>query len=116
LAAHEGVVEVESGKKVDRSQLEKSFQLCRVLSAKLVIAKLDRLSRDAHFLLGLEKARIDFVAADMPQANRGLTLPQCSKRRCLPSRQQPQIAAGRRKALANLPSMARRSLLARALL
>lgn len=38
--------------------------------AKLVIAKLDRLSRDAHFLLGLEKARIDFVAADMPNANR----------------------------------------------
>ena len=63
-------VEVESGKNADRPQLAKAFQLCRLLGAKLVIAKLDRLSRDAHFLLGLEKAGVDFVAADMPQANR----------------------------------------------
>jgi DNA invertase Pin-like site-specific DNA recombinase len=35
----------------------------------LVIAKIDRLSRDAHFLLGLQKAGVRFVAADMPEAN-----------------------------------------------
>jgi DNA invertase Pin-like site-specific DNA recombinase len=63
-------VEIESGKNADRPQLAKAFQLCRLIGAKLVIAKLDRLSRDAHFLLGLEKAGVDFVAADMPQANR----------------------------------------------
>ena len=63
-------VEVESGKKSDRPQLAKAFQLCRLTGAKLVIAKLDRLSRDAHFLLGLEKAGVEFVAADMPYANR----------------------------------------------
>jgi DNA invertase Pin-like site-specific DNA recombinase len=63
-------VEVETGKKADRPELMKAFQACRLFGAKLVIAKLDRLSRDAHFLLGLEKAGVDFVAADMPQANR----------------------------------------------
>lgn len=63
-------VEVESGKRSDRPQLEKAFQYCRLIGAKLVIAKLDRLSRNAHFLLGLEQAGVDFVAADMPHANK----------------------------------------------
>src|SRR5215218_39552 len=62
--------EIESGKHSDRPALAKAFQACRLRRAKLVIAKLDRLSRDAHFLLGLEKAGVDFVAADMPTANR----------------------------------------------
>jgi DNA invertase Pin-like site-specific DNA recombinase len=44
--------------------------MCRLHRATLLIAKLDRLSRDAHFLLGLEKAGIDFIAVDMPNANR----------------------------------------------
>jgi DNA invertase Pin-like site-specific DNA recombinase len=63
-------VEVESGKKTDRPQLEAALKACRLHGAKLVIARLDRLSRDAHFLLGLDKAGVDFVAADMPNANR----------------------------------------------
>src|SRR5947209_267410 len=62
--------EIESGKRSDRPELDKAFATARLHRCSLVIAKLDRLSRDAHFLLGLEKAGIDFVAADMPNANR----------------------------------------------
>src|SRR5918995_6283662 len=64
------VVEIESGKRSDRPKLEEALRLCRLHNATLVIAKLDRLSRDAHFLLGLEKAGVEFGAADMPSANR----------------------------------------------
>ena len=63
-------VEVESGKRADRPQLQAAVDRCRRTGATLLIAKLDRLSRDAHFLLGLEKAGIEFVCADMPNANR----------------------------------------------
>ena len=63
-------VEIESGKVNDRAELAKAIKACRLYGARLLIAKLDRLSRDAHFLLGLEKAGVDFVAADMPNANR----------------------------------------------
>src|SRR5215471_6033243 len=94
-------VEVESGKKADRPQLEKAFQLCRVLGAKLVIAKLDRLSRDAHFLLGLEKAGVDFVAADMPQANRltiGIMAVMAEdERRRISERTKAALAAAKRR-------------------
>ncbi|MEZ7195565.1 recombinase family protein [Pseudodesulfovibrio karagichevae] len=62
-------VEVESGKKDDRKELAKALERCKLTGATLVIAKLDRLSRDAHFLLGLEKSRVSFVCVDMPDAN-----------------------------------------------
>lgn len=64
-------VEVESGKADhNRPVLQQAIAACRLYGAKLVIAKLDRLSRDPVFLLGLRDAGIDFVAADMPHANR----------------------------------------------
>lgn len=63
------LVEVESGSRDGRPRLAEALSLCRVHGATLLIAKLDRLSRDAHFLLGLQKAGVRFVAADMPEAN-----------------------------------------------
>jgi DNA invertase Pin-like site-specific DNA recombinase len=63
-------VEVESGKADhNRPALHRALEACKVYGATLVIAKLDRLSRDAFFLIGLQKAGVKFVAADMPEAN-----------------------------------------------
>lgn len=64
------VIEIESGGKNDRPQLRAAIEKCRAYGAKLVVAKFDRLARNAAFLLSLRDAGIDFVAADMPDANR----------------------------------------------
>jgi DNA invertase Pin-like site-specific DNA recombinase len=63
-------VEIESGRKSDRVKLQGAMLMARMTKAVLLIAKLDRLARDAHFLLGLEKAGVEFIAVDMPFANR----------------------------------------------
>ncbi|MET3762702.1 recombinase family protein [Sphingomonas sp. UYEF23] len=61
--------EIESGKRVDRPELLKALDRAKLTGARLVIAKLDRLSRDAVFLLTLQNSGVRFVAADMPDAN-----------------------------------------------
>jgi DNA invertase Pin-like site-specific DNA recombinase len=63
-------VEVESGKLSDRPELAKALAACKKQRAKLVIAKLDRLSRNVAFIANLMDGKVDFVCCDMPQANR----------------------------------------------
>ncbi len=65
-----GFVEVESGRKRDRPQLAAALAAARAHRAVLVIAKLDRLARNVHFVSGLMESGVEFVAADMPTVNR----------------------------------------------
>jgi len=62
--------EVESGKRKDRPELAEAVKLCKRHKATLIIAKLDRLARNVHFISGLMESRVDFLACDNPHANR----------------------------------------------
>lgn len=62
--------EVESGKKVDRPELAKALALAKETGATLLIAKIDRLARNVHFITGLLEAGVPIVCADMPEADR----------------------------------------------
>ena len=62
-------VEVESGKKNQRPQLLAALAAARAVGGVLLIAKLDRLSRNASFILTLRDSGVDFVCCDMPDAN-----------------------------------------------
>jgi len=64
------IVEVESGKRNDRPAIAEALRLCRLHKATLVIAKLDRLARNVHFISSLMEAGVDFIACDFPEANR----------------------------------------------
>ena len=66
-------IEVESGRNSERPRLGEALALARKLKATLVIAKLDRLARSVSFIANLMDAGVEFVACDMPAANR-LTL------------------------------------------
>lgn len=61
--------EVESGKRDDRPQLLAALKRAKVTGARLVIAKLDRLSRNVAFLAALQDSGAKFTAADMPEAD-----------------------------------------------
>src|SRR5271163_2826117 len=64
------VVEIESGKRNDRPAIAEALRLCRLHRATLIIAKLDRLARNVHFISSLMESGVDFVACDFPEANR----------------------------------------------
>jgi len=62
-------VEMESGKVNRRPELLKALDLAKKENATLLIAKLDRLSRNASFIFSLKDAGVNFIACDLPQAN-----------------------------------------------
>ena len=62
--------EVESGRKTDRAELVAAMAAAKKAKATLVIAKLDRLARNVHFIAGLLESGVPFVCADMPEADR----------------------------------------------
>ncbi len=95
--------EVESGKNNDREELSKAVTLCRKRKATLVIAKLDRLARNAAFLLNLRDSGVDFVAVDMPHADKftvGIMALVAEKERDLISqRTKDGLAAAKRRGI-----------------
>lgn len=61
--------EIETGtNKRAHPQLLKALELCKSTKATLIIAKLDRLARNVHFVSGLMESRVDFIALDMKEA------------------------------------------------
>jgi DNA invertase Pin-like site-specific DNA recombinase len=66
-------IDVETGKGANalekRPELRKALELCRKSGATLLIAKLDRLARNVHFVSGLMESKVKFVACDLPEAN-----------------------------------------------
>lgn len=69
----ESYIEVESGKNADRKELKQAISRCKETGSTLLIAKLDRLSRDIVFIFTLrnelKQAGVDFMALDLPEAN-----------------------------------------------
>lgn len=62
--------EIESGKRKNRPELAEAIAQAKRIKGKLVIAKLDRLARNVHFIAGLMETAVDFVAVDMPTADK----------------------------------------------
>lgn len=63
-------VEVESGRKSDRKELHNAIGQAMRGGGQLVVAKLDRLSRNVAFLSALMESNVDFVCCDNPSANK----------------------------------------------
>jgi DNA invertase Pin-like site-specific DNA recombinase len=63
-------LEIESGPKNDRPQLAAALAHARATGATLIIAKLDRLSRSVYFISSLMAAGVDFLACDLPMADK----------------------------------------------
>jgi DNA invertase Pin-like site-specific DNA recombinase len=62
--------EIETGKRADRPELERAIAACKKHRARLIIAKLDRLSRNVAFISALMERKVDFIAVDNPTATK----------------------------------------------
>ena len=62
-------IEIESGKKDNRPKMQKALRCCKWHNAVLLIAKIDRLTRNLHFVTDLEKSKMSFKAVDNPDAS-----------------------------------------------
>jgi DNA invertase Pin-like site-specific DNA recombinase len=62
-------IEVESGKRSDRPEFSKAADYAELANGILLVAKLDRLSRDLHFITGLQKRGIKFKLCDLPEVD-----------------------------------------------
>lgn len=97
--------EVESGKKSDRIQLAKAIEVAKREKATLIVAKLDRLSRDPEFLFKLQNSGLDFVCCDMPQADKftiGIMIVMAQKERDDTSRRTKSALAVKKAELAKV--------------
>jgi len=96
-------VEAESGRKTDaeRPELARALNECRRQKATLVVAKLDRLSRNAEFLLRLQNGNVDFVCCDCPNVDRFtvgiLALVAQREREMISERTKVALAAAKRR-------------------
>ena len=66
----EAFQEVESGRKTNRVALRRAINLCKATKSTLIIAKLDRLSRNATFMFQLQDSNLDIVACDCPEMDK----------------------------------------------
>ena len=94
-------VEVQSGKDNQRPKLAEALKLCRLTHSTLLIAKLDRLSRNAAFLLTLQESGARFVACDTPDMNETvvgiMAVIAQAERRAISERTKAALSAAKRR-------------------